>query len=121
MTIHGLDTRAIFDSVVGHSRGYSMGSLWQSLNVDVSTLDVSFEVCTELFILFLREQMSAGAMRLALNGAFLTGSIDEQLALLQRVWPSADSGGEDEMYFWFLADAPAGVVWIDPDGVETWT
>lgn len=115
-----LDSRTIFDSVLRHSRGYSMGSLWQSLNVDVSTLDVSFEARTELFFVFLHEQMSEGAMRLALDGVFLGGSIDEQLAQLKEAWPSADSGSEDEMYFWFLAEAPAGVVWIDPDGTETW-
>ena len=121
MKIPELDSRTIFDSVLRHSRGYSMGSLWQSLNVDVTPLDVSFEACTELFFLFLREQMSVGAMRLASGGVFLGGTIDEQLTRLNNAWPSAASGSEDEMYFWFLAEAPAGVVWIGSDGTETWT
>ncbi|WP_308415887.1 MULTISPECIES: DUF596 domain-containing protein [Pectobacterium] len=33
----------------------------------------------------------------------------------------AEEGTKDEFGLWFLAKAPAGVVWITPEGQEIWT
>lgn len=116
-----MNTKAIFDSVLKHSHGYSMGALWQSLTVELSGGGVSFGEQTEIFFSFLKMLLDRGEIRFALDGSYLDGTVDEQLGVLRHAWPTGGDELESEMDFWFLADAPAGIVWITPDGQEIWT
>lgn len=116
-----MNDRDVFDSVLKHSIGYSMGSLWQSLTVELQDDSLPFEKRTDIFIRFLRELMQSGRIRLAIDGIYLGGSVDDQLGVLRKAWPSPSVDEEEEMYLWFLAEAPAGVVWIADDGTEIWT
>lgn len=115
-----MSERSVFDAVLRDSAGYSMGNLWQALTVELSGEDLGFEDRADIFIRFLRELMQSGRLKLATNGIFLNGTVDEQLEVLRDAWPSSSVEDEDEMDFWFLAEAPAGVVWIAEDGTETW-
>ncbi|WP_369804645.1 DUF596 domain-containing protein [Cupriavidus sp. YR651] len=53
---------------------------------------------------------------------FLTGGIQDQLDLLRSSWPEEPNEDDlDGFGLWLLTEAPAGVVWINPDGSEVWT
>lgn len=82
-----VDNRAICDSVLAHSRDFSMGSLWQSLTVELSSHGVGFMEQTDMLPSLLKTQMDHGEIRLALGGAYLEGSTGEQLDVLRRAWP----------------------------------
>lgn len=111
----------VFDSVLSHSWGYSMGAVWQSLTVDLAGTEVSFDGQTEIFFSLLKSLMIRGEIRFALDGKCLEGSVDDQLDLLRRAWPSSREQLESEMGLWFLAESPAGIVWITPDGQDVWS
>jgi hypothetical protein len=65
--------------------------------------------------------MDHGEARLALDGAYLEGSTEEQLDILRRAWPKSRDELEADMGQWFLADAPAGIVWSTPERQEIWS
>lgn len=110
-----------FDSVLRHSRGYSMGSLWQSLGVELSGAEKTYQEQTEIFFLFLGSLLRQGEIRLALDGDYIEGDVDDQLQVLRRAWPNSKDELEADMCLWFLVNAPAGIVWITRDGQEIWT
>jgi hypothetical protein len=111
----------IFDSVLSHSRGYSMGSLWQSLDVELSDAKVNYQEQTDIFLLLLRSLLCRGQIRLALDGEYIAGDVDHQLQVLRRAWPNSKGELEADMGLWFLVNAPAGIVWITREGQEIWT
>ncbi|MCF3545424.1 DUF596 domain-containing protein [Stenotrophomonas maltophilia] len=56
-------------------------------------------------------------MKLASQGVFADGHVNEYLGTLRRAWPAArDRQDLDEHGFWFFSDAPFGWVWISPEG-----
>lgn len=97
-----------------------MGALWHSLTVEFMGGEEGFNGQLDAFLSLLRMLMCKGEVRLAHNGVFLTGGIDEQLHNLRCKWPGGKDGLEADMDLWFLIDAPAGIVWITPEG-EVWT
>jgi hypothetical protein len=111
----------VFNSIMSHSWGYSMGAVWQSLTVELAGTEVSFDRQTEMFFSLLKTLMIRGEIRLALDGRCLEGSMDDQLDVLRRAWPSSREKLESEMGLWFLVESPAGIVWITPDGKEVWS
>lgn len=111
----------VFNSVLSHSRGYSMGSLWQSLDVELSNAGKTYQEQTDFFLLLLGSLLSQGEIRLALDGAYIEGDIDQQLQVLRRAWPDSKDELEADMGLWFLVGAPAGIVWIAQDGQEFWS
>lgn len=92
-----MPNRAIFDSVLAHSRGFSMGSLWQSLTVELSGHGVDFAKQTDMFLSLLKTQMDHGEIHLAPDGAYLEGSTGEQLDVLRRAWPKSRDELESDM------------------------
>ncbi|WP_334043429.1 DUF596 domain-containing protein [Burkholderia ambifaria] len=111
----------LVESVRQSAFGLSMGAIWQHMTVELQRLGVSDER-SDAFFSILKCLMSTGVLKLASNGAFLGGDIDEQINLLRDAWP--ENPGEDDLDgfgMWFLAEAPAGVVWINVDGSEVWT
>lgn len=66
--------------------------------------------------------LSEGQVRLATEGAFLSGDWREQLLLISEAWPEdPDEDDIDGFGLWVLTDAPAGLVWSDAGGREWWT
>jgi len=111
----------VFDSVLRHSKGYSMSSLWQSLGVEVSSERIGCQEQVEIFLSLLGGLLQKGEIRLALKGEFLEGDVDQLLQTLRAAWPNSKDELEADMGLWFLVGAPAGIVWFTPDGQEIWT
>lgn len=120
-----MSPETIKQSVLQSARGLSLGALWQHLEVECRTIPDNSSLRKAIFFALLRQQLKGGQIRLAGNGHFLTGSVEEQLQRLADAWPSPDSDDEsddvDDTGLWFLAKAPAGLVWITPEGQEVWT
>ncbi|MFB2538657.1 MULTISPECIES: DUF596 domain-containing protein [unclassified Acinetobacter] len=76
-----------------------------------------FEFVKQVFFDVIGYAMQQGWLRLAKNGVFLTGSIDEQIQLFKDKFPKSkmDTLEKDPIHFdiWFFADScPAGAVWV---------
>lgn len=111
----------VTESVRQSAFGLSMGAVWQHMTVELEKSGVSNDRVT-VFFSILKCLMSEGVVKLASNGVFLTGDIDEQLNRLKESWPENPSEDDlDGFGMWFLAEAPAGIVWINVDGSEVWT
>jgi hypothetical protein len=110
-----------FRSVLKYSGGFSMGSLWQSLDVELSGSGKTFQEQIELFLMLLGSLMHEGEIRFASGGKYLGGSAEEQLQTLRQSLPGTKAELEADMGLWFLVSAPAGIVWITSDGQEIWT
>lgn len=111
----------IFNNVIQSSAGLSIGAIWQHLGVEVAALSVPYEVRVSCFFEILEKLLRDGLIKLARNDSFLVGDINSQINEIRRAWPQ--SPGEDDLDgfgYWFFT-APAGVVWIFENGVETWT
>jgi len=116
-----MDIDRTFKSVLSHSQGYSMGSLWQSLDVELSGGERTYQEQTDIFLLLPDSLLRKGQIRLALDGVYLEGNVAQQLQVLRQSWPSSKGDLEADMGLWFLVSAPAGIVWITPQGHEVWT
>lgn len=113
---------SVCKAVLNSAFGLSMGVIWQHMSVELSGVSVSYEKRVEIFFFLIEWLMSEGHLKLAHDGVFLQGCIQDQLAALKGAWP--DNPGEDDLDgfgLWFLTEAPAGAVWIDSDGKEFWT
>lgn len=111
----------VIRNVLHYSYGYSMGALWINMNVELEGCDISFEQQTEGFFSMLKMLMVDGKVKLAAQGVFADGDVDTQLGVLRRAWPAVREQADlDEYGFWFLADAPFGLVWMTPEG-DVWT
>ena len=91
-------------------------------------LDKNFTLKKEIFFYILRMLMSDGRLRLAKNGQFLVGSIDEQLERFKEAFPKSEESQKEigGISTWFFMDeCPAGAVWVYKleDGTEhlEWT
>lgn len=76
------------------------------------------------FLEFIAELIKDGELKLASNGYFLEGEPSEQIKIFKDSFPknpNPNKESEDIGYFWWLISAPAGAVWIYPDGYEEWT
>ncbi|WP_322360492.1 DUF596 domain-containing protein [Pseudomonas sichuanensis] len=112
----------LYKSVLRSAFGLSMGVIWQHMSVELfgSTVDCARRV--SLFFSLMERLMLEGNIRLAHDGLFLVGTMQDQLDVLKEAWP--EDPGEDELDgfgLWFITEAPAGLVWIDSDGKEFWT
>lgn len=120
-----MNKESIYSSVIASARGLSLGALWQHLEVECRSIADNSALRKALFFDLLQQLMKSGQVRLACDGTWLTGTVEEQLKCLNEAWPQPDSDDElddlDDTGFWFLAKAPAGLVWITADGQEVWT
>ncbi|WP_414492066.1 DUF596 domain-containing protein [Stenotrophomonas maltophilia] len=111
----------VIRNVLHYSYGYSMGVLWRNMNMEFDAGSVAFEQQTEEFFSMLRMLMQEGKLKLASDGVFADGDIVAQLDVLRHAWPATrDQEDLDEDGFWFLTDAPFGLVWTAPEG-DVWT
>lgn len=112
----------LYRNVLRSAFGLSMGAVWQHMTVELLELSCDNPDRVNIFFSLLERLMLAGDIKLACDGVFLVGSISDQLNVLRAAWPLEP--GEDDLDgfgFWFLEEAPAGLVWIDSDGDEFWT
>lgn len=115
----------ICSSVAKSSYGLSMGSIWQHISVECAELPDNYLLRKEVFFVLLTSLINEVKIKFAANGLFLSGSAEQQIQILQEAWPPYPSEDEDDDLddygMWFLVKAPAGVVWLTPDGRELWT
>jgi hypothetical protein len=81
-----------------------------------------------LFFYFLKRYLQEGSLKIAKNGQFIAGSIDEQIELFKKNFPHSDEMMDEEGVsgvWFFMDDCPGGAVWIhkNKDGIEylEWT
>ena len=116
-----LRLNTLYHNILQSAFGMSMGAVWQHMTVELLELSCGNPDRVNIFISLLECFILAGDIKLACDGTFLSGSIPDQLNILKAAWPKEP--GEDDLDgfgFWFLAEAPAGIVWIDSDGKEFW-
>lgn len=112
----------LYKSVLRSAFGLSMGVIWQHMTVELLGSSVDYASRVNMFFSLLERLMLEENIRLAHDGLFLVGTIQDQLDVLKEAWP--EEPGEDDLDgfgLWFITEAPAGVVWIDSDGKEFWT
>ena len=112
---------SIFESVKKTAWGLTLRSVWQHLGVEMSEVEAGGSQY-DLFFSVMDRFLQDGSIKLAHNGVYLDGPFSDQLEVLRDAWP--EESGEDDidgLGLWFLAYAPAGIVWQNPDGTETWT
>ena len=105
------------------NKGTSLLSLWLwSKNYPEFKGDLA--MAKEGFFYLARKFMSEGILRLAHDGEFLSGTIEEQLQLFRNSWPKDYDENIEEKdidNLWWPLFSPAGAVWIYPDGYQAWT
>lgn len=115
----------IYSLVINSSYGLSMGAIWQHISVECAELPDNYSFRKETFFAILTRLLNEKKIKLAANGLFLSGTIEQQVHILESAWPPYPNDDEDddldEYGMWFLVKAPAGVVWLAPDGKELWT
>ena len=94
----------------------SLSSLWYPF-----THENNFENTKCLFLECLYILLSKDKLKLAKNGCFLSGTIEEQIELFKNSFPNEERMKEVEPYWWYLDECPAGAVWIVDEEVEGFT
>lgn len=74
-------------------------------------LSQNFLLKKEIFFFIVQTLLHDGRLRLAKNGIFLTGSIEEQLALFEKNFPTSEEAIDSGIWF-FDDECPAGAVWV---------
>jgi len=115
----------IYSSVIKSAYGLSIGAVWQHMSIACADFSGDYLFRKQMFFDLLTHLLAEKKVKLAANGVFLSGTISEQLKILQTSWPPYPSDDEDndldEYGMWFLVKAPAGLVWLTPDDREVWT
>lgn len=115
----------IFSSVSKSAYGLSMGTMWQHISIECAEISDNYLLRKEVFFTLIESLLKQGKIKLASNGEFLSGTTEEQIQELIAAWPPFPSDNQDddldEYGIWFLVKAPAGIVWLTPDGKELWT
>lgn len=119
------DISEICSLVIKSSYGLSMGAIWQHISVECADLSDNYSFRKKIFFCILTRLLNEKKIKLAVNGVFLSGTVEQQVQIVQAAWPPYPCEDEDddldEYGMWFLVKAPAGVVWLSPDGKELWT
>ncbi|MCA6952816.1 DUF596 domain-containing protein [Pectobacterium polaris] len=119
-----MDDNDIYDTIATSAYGLSMGAIWQHIAVECRGTR-TYAQRQALFFTLLEQLIAEDRIRLASQGDYLQGDTKHQVDRLRHAFPPEMSDDEfddvDECGLWFLAKAPAGVVWITPEGQESWT
>lgn len=112
----------LYKSVLRSAFGLSMGAIWQHMTVELLGSSIDYTDRVNLFFSLMKRLRLKGNIRLAHDGLFLNGTIQDQLEVLKDAWPKEpDEDALDGFGLWFITEAPVGVVWIDSDGEKFWT
>lgn len=115
-----------YKTIVEFAETQALDGLWAYITPDMlpslyATYDnFSFLERKQIFFWFLDKLLRDGKLKLAKNGKFLSGSIDEQLQCFYTAFPETEEQLIDQ--FWFFDEGcPGGAVWILNDGTAEWT
>lgn len=119
------DINNIYTSIIKSCYGLSLGTLWQHISIECADMPNNYLFRKEAFFALLSRLLNEKKIKLAANGIFFSGTVEQQIQILQAAWPLYPTENEDddldEYGMWFLVKAPAGVVWLTSDGRELWT
>lgn len=114
----------IKQQILNNSKGLSLPSLFDEFECFFGFIRDNPNIKEE-FLNFLIELIKDGELKLAdSKGNFLDGSPEEQIDLFRQVWPDEYDPNipeKDIDYLWWWTVAPAGAVWVYPDGSLEWT
>jgi hypothetical protein len=121
---------SLYGFIVENTRGQALNGLWailNSLGLDLpypERVECNFVLKRQLFFNILQKLMRDDKVRLAKNGIFLIGSIEEQIALFEKAFPISEEAMDSGIWF-FDVECLAGAVWVYQleDGLEylEWT
>ena len=105
--------------------GMTLTSVWRSFNPhNLELALISFEDRKECFLNYLERILNDGIAKLADRDEFLSGSTQQQIAILNLAFPKSQTEMESDAFdgFWFFTEeCPCAIVWIDENGHEVWT
>ncbi len=113
----------IRNEILNYSKGSPLFSLFNQYQAIMGDIYEKPEI-KEMFLSFMTELIKDGELKLAKHSKFLEGSPEEQVDLFRKAWPksySKDEPDKDIDLLWWICVAPAGAVWLYPDGWEEWT
>ncbi|OCG57343.1 hypothetical protein A9G42_07360 [Gilliamella sp. Nev6-6] len=120
-----MNFKKIYNSILESAFGYSMGTMWQHLDNYTKDIKIPYEIRKDLFFRILEKLIKDGHIRLARNGIFLSGTIEEQINSIKNIWPPYPPDNEDDdlddVGMWFYVKLNCGIVWITSNGQEVWT
>ena len=99
--------------------GLHLGSIWCALDADnLDKQDITFAERKECFFDYILRLFIDGKAKFGAHGEFLSGTIEEQLSMLNDIFPRDQEEMEDGSIdgLWFLSCCPFGIVWINDDG-----
>ena len=109
--------------LISCSMGMSLGGVFCNFQKKYGDIYKKPEI-KDMFLDFIISLIKRGYLKLAYNGNYLKGSPEEQVEILRINWPDEydpDIPEKDIDNLWWIVAAPAGAVWIYPDGTEVWT
>ena len=117
-----MNDEELYNEFIEYNFGFSIGGIWDFVCDTYS--EESYKERIARFSFTLNKAMDSGILKLADEGIFLEGSINEQVQRFKENFPEK----EEEMYeFSFGLDvygklwAPGGGVWICENGKKIWT
>ena len=118
----------IYERTIEEIEGFAADALW--LTTKWHYKELTYEERKQFFLSVMYRLMKEGRLKLAFQGKFLEGTIEEQVALYSERWPKneADLAEFDFQFtqdhttgklidFWPLC----GFVWFYEDGFIEWT
>ncbi|MDH2924994.1 hypothetical protein EV693_102223 [Nicoletella semolina] len=116
-------TKSQYEKIMAGGKGLMLDALFAEFEEEFGAIRDNPEV-KEMFLEFMGDLIRIGELKLASQGKFLEGTIEEQIDLFRQAWPEEYDDNDPEKdidHLWWLIGAPAGAVWIWEDGFEEWT
>ncbi|MDH2925003.1 hypothetical protein EV693_102231 [Nicoletella semolina] len=116
-------TKRQYDRIMQTNKGLVLDGLFCGFQNVFGEIQDNPEI-KEMFLEFMGDLIRIGELKLASQGKFLEGTIEEQIDLFRKAWPEEYDDNDPEKdidHLWWLIGAPAGAVWIWEDGYEDWT
>ena len=102
--------------------GLSMATVWQHLDIETKTLNLSLEDRTNYFYQLLGALFDKGVIGFGSNKCVVEKDFGEIINDIKKEWPnSPDEDDLDGFGFWFFETCPYGLVWVSDDGRMVWT
>lgn len=109
--------------ILNRAKGVPLNELFRQFQIKYGDIYEKPEI-KEMFLEFMTKIVESGELRLALKGKYLEGTPQEQIDKFRQAWPESydkNDPDKDIDLLWWFCQAPAGAVWIYPDGYEEWT
>lgn len=103
------------------AEGRNLGTVFSySEPAEPPPADFTFSDRKKIFLWVLECLLKEGRIKLAKNGKFLEGTVEEQLERFRQALPKTEEEMEDGIWF-FDESCPGGAVWVLKDGSFEWT